>query len=86
MAEDYKATIAMTCTNNNNLKYGDTFYCLAKYQLIWQYTYVMVSLDVDILELYLIQSIRSVLIFLNLVLYSKDIYHDKATAFFVSTF
>ena len=68
MAEDYKATIAMTCTNNNNLKYGDTFYCLAKYQLIWQYTYVMV--------------IRSVLIFLNLVSYYKDIYHDKATAFF----
>ena len=84
MAEDYKATIAMTCTNNNNLKYGDTFYCLAKHQLIWQYTYIMVSLGVDVLELYLI--IRSVLIFLNLVLYSKDIYHDKATAFFVSTF
>ena len=72
MAEDYKATNAMTCTNNNNLKYGDTFYCLAKHQLIWQYTYIMV--------------IRSVLIFLNLVSYYKDIYHDKATAFFVSTF
>ena len=84
MAEDYKATNAMTCTNNNNLKYGDTFYCLAKDQLIWQYTYIMVSLGVDILELYFI--IRSVLIFLSLVLYSKDIYHDKATAFFVSTF
>ena len=89
MAEDYKATIAMTCTNNNNLKYGDTFYCLAKYQLIWQYTYVMVSLGFQIMELYLIQSsyyasrsIWSVLIFLNLVSYYKDIYHDKATAFF----
>ena len=78
MAEDYKATIAMTCTNNNNLKYGDTFYCLAKYQLIWQYTYVMVSLAF-ISWNYII---RSVLICLNLVLYSKDIYHDKATAFF----
>ena len=51
----------------------------------------MESFGVDILELYFIQFLyyapRSnetayFLIFLNLVLYSKDIYHDEATAFF----